>query len=68
MSREMSEKNLEFLLDDGILRMPGLWYCEKCGRPNVGTDRCPHAMNPKFMCPRDREAREFARKLRRLGL
>lgn len=64
----MSEKNLEFLLDDGILRMPGLRYCEKCGRPNVGTDRCPHAIDPKFMCPRDRESRELTHKLRRLGL
>lgn len=56
------------MLDDGIHRMPKISYCEKCGRPNVGTDRCPHAIDPKFMCPRDREAREFARKLRRYGL
>ena len=56
------------MLDDGILRMPKITYCEKCGRPSVGRDRCPHAMNPKYMCPRDREARELARKLRRFGL
>lgn len=56
------------MLDDGIQRMPKIQYCEKCGRPNVGADRCPHAINPKLMCPRDRKERELARKLRRLGL
>ena len=56
------------MLDDGILRPLKINYCEKCGRPSVGEDRCPHAINPKYMCPRDREARELARKLRRFGL
>ena len=56
------------MLDDGILRMPAIRYCEKCGRPNVGADRCPHAINPKFDCPKDKQANmRLADRLRRLG-
>ena len=56
------------MLDDGILKLPAIHYCEICHRPDIGADRCPHAINRKFDCPRDRESRELTRKLRRLGL
>lgn len=56
------------MLDDGIQRMPKIRYCEKCGRPNVGADRCPHAINPKLDCPKDKQARaRLADRLRRMG-
>lgn len=56
------------MLDDGILKLPHVKYCEHCGRPDIGTDRCPHAINRKFDCPHDRTAtRMLADRLRRLG-
>lgn len=56
------------MLDDGILKLPHVKYCEHCGRPDIGTNRCPHAINPKFDCPHDRKAtKALADRLRRLG-
>ena len=56
------------MLDDGILKLPGVHYCEYCGRPDVGADRCPHAINRKFDCPKNKRAtRALADRLRRLG-
>lgn len=56
------------MLDDGILRLPEIHYCEFCHRPDVGADRCPHAINRKFDCPKNNRAtRALADRLRRLG-
>lgn len=57
------------MLDDWILRLPEIHYCEFCHRPNVGADRCPHAINRKFDCPKNKQAtKALADRLRRLGL
>lgn len=42
------------MLDDGILKLPEIHYCEYCHRPDVGADRCPHAINRKFDCQKTR--------------
>lgn len=56
------------MLDDGILKLPHIKYCEYCGRPGIGADRCPHAINRKFDCPKNKRAnRALADRLRRLG-
>ena len=56
------------MLDDGILKLPAIHYCEYCHRPDVGADRCPHAINKRFDCPHDRKAtRALVDRLRRLG-
>ena len=56
------------MLDDGILRLPAIHYCEYCHRPDIGADRCPHAINKKFDCPHDKTATSaLADRLRRLG-
>lgn len=35
---------------------------------DVGTDRCPHAINPKLDCPKNKQANmRLADRLRRLG-
>ena len=26
-------------------------YCEYCHRPDVGSDRCPHAIDSRYDCP-----------------
>ena len=26
-------------------------YCEHCHRPDVGSDRCPHAIDSRYDCP-----------------
>lgn len=56
------------MLDDGILKLPAIHYCEYCGRPDIGANRCPHAINRKFDCPKNKRAtRALADRLRRLG-
>lgn len=56
------------MIDDGILKLPHIKYCEYCGRPDIGADRCPHAINRKFDCPKNKRAnRALADRLRRLG-
>ena len=56
------------MLDDGIFRLPAVHYCEYCGRPDIGANRCPHAINTKLDCPNNRKAtRALADRLRRLG-
>lgn len=56
------------MLDDGIFRLPEIHYCEYCHRPDVGANRCPHAINPKFDCPNNRKAtKALVDRLRRLG-
>lgn len=56
------------MLDDGILKLPHIKYCEYCGRPDIGANRCPHAINRKFDCPKNKRANmALADRLRRLG-
>lgn len=56
------------MLDDGIFRLPKISYCEYCGRPSVGANRCPHAINKKFDCPKNKQAtKALVDRLRRLG-
>lgn len=43
-------------------------YCERCGRPSIGQDRCPHAIDPRYECPNDPDGeRALRERLRRLG-
>ena len=40
--------------------------CSYCGRPNVGPNRCPHAINPKqYLCPFQCDDEREQRKKRR---
>lgn len=56
------------MLDDGVSKLPHIKNCEYCHRPDVGADRCPHAINPKFDCPKNKQANmRLADRLRRLG-
>lgn len=56
------------MLDDWILKLPAIHYCEFYHRPDVGADRCPHAINPKLDCPNNKQANKaLADRLRRLG-
>lgn len=41
--------------------------CEICGRPNAGSDRCPHAIDPALPCPRDPKRRQARQRMRNIG-
>lgn len=41
--------------------------CEKCGRPAVGADRCPHAISSRYDCPHDKAKRDREKRLRHIG-
>lgn len=41
--------------------------CEKCGRPAVGVDRCPHAISSRYDCPHDKARSDRDRRMRYIG-
>jgi hypothetical protein len=43
-------------------------WCEHCHRPNVGADRCPHAIDPRYQCPYDRERKRRRDRFRHIGI
>lgn len=43
----------------------GSRLCEYCGRPGVGPDRCPHAVDPYYRCP---YAPREAERMRHIGV
>lgn len=52
LTEELTEAQLNTI--SGFTGMPDVQtrVCEYCGRPNAGRNRCPHAIDPRFPCPR----------------
>ena len=42
--------------------------CDVCGRPEYGPDRCPHAINTKYPCPRDEKRERERKRMRNIGI
>lgn len=43
--------------------------CEICHRPDVGADRCPHAIDPKrYPCPYDPKRKAQRDRFRHIGI
>jgi hypothetical protein len=42
-------------------------HCEICHRPDKGVDRCPHAIDPRYQCPHDREHKRRIERIKHLG-
>lgn len=41
--------------------------CDKCGRPDVGMNRCPHAISKRYDCPYDKERKDREQRIRHIG-
>ena len=52
LTEELTESQLDII--SGVTRVLDMRtrVCEYCGRPNAGRDRCPHAIDSRFPCPR----------------
>ena len=52
LTEELTEAQLNTI--SGFTGTPDVQtrVCEYCGRPNAGRDRCPHAIDSRFPCPR----------------
>lgn len=43
-------------------------HCEHCGRPSIGENRCPHAIDRRYPCPRHKqEEQQRHERLRHMG-
>lgn len=41
--------------------------CEHCGQPDIGANRCPHAIDPRYDCPNNPNERRLHERLRKIG-
>lgn len=59
---------IDFQFDNTPMWLNGdtIRFCEYCGRPNKGPDRCPHAIDPKYPCPHHSDG--FQARMRHIGV